>query len=63
MLHELCHTSRMDHSDQFWSMLERHDPDWRQHRRQLRAAWHDVPLWLTSDVVGSSELTAVKNMP
>lgn len=47
MLHELCHTRRMDHSQAFWELLERHDPDWRRHRQMLRAAWKIVPGWAT----------------
>jgi hypothetical protein len=46
MLHELCHTVRMDHSKRFWGLLEKHDPEWQSHRRQVRAAWHEVPSWL-----------------
>lgn len=48
VLHELCHTMRMDHSDAFWSLLEKHDSDWRAHRSRLRAAWRDVPGWVTT---------------
>jgi hypothetical protein len=47
MLHELCHTVRMDHSRKFWALLERYDPDWHEHRRRLRAEWKCVPGWLT----------------
>lgn len=50
MLHELCHLTRMDHSKAFWTLLERHDPDWREHRRMLRAAWSSVPDWVTSPI-------------
>jgi len=48
MLHELCHTVRMDHSRKFWALLERYDPDWHEHRRRLRAEWKSVPGWLTA---------------
>jgi hypothetical protein len=48
MLHELCHTARMDHSRKFWALLERYDPDWHEHRRRLRAEWKSVPGWLTA---------------
>jgi len=50
MLHELCHTVRMDHSKRFWELLEKHDPDWQSHRRQVRAAWHGVPPWLSGQL-------------
>lgn len=51
MLHELCHTVRMDHSARFWMLLARHDPDWREARRRLRAAWRETPAWLTAPLV------------
>lgn len=50
MLHELCHTVRMDHSKEFWELLARHDPEWRAHRRRLLVAWRDVPAWLHDSV-------------
>lgn len=49
MLHELCHTVRMDHSKHFWELLARHDPEWQSHRRQLRTAWRNVPAWLDGE--------------
>ena len=35
--HEACHLVVMDHSRRFWSLLERHRPDYRAPRRWLRA--------------------------
>jgi predicted metal-dependent hydrolase len=34
--HEACHLRVADHSDHFWSLVERHCPDWRSHARWLR---------------------------
>jgi predicted metal-dependent hydrolase len=34
--HEACHLVHMDHSRRFWSLLERHRPDYRTPRRWLR---------------------------
>ena len=31
--HEACHLRVADHSDHFWSLVERHCPDWRSHAR------------------------------
>ncbi len=46
MLHELCHTSVMDHSVRFWAFLGEHDPSWSRHRRELRESWLHVPQWV-----------------
>jgi predicted metal-dependent hydrolase len=35
--HEACHLVVMDHSRRFWSLLERHRPDYRGPQRWLRA--------------------------
>jgi predicted metal-dependent hydrolase len=34
--HEVCHLQVMDHSPRFWSLLERHCPDYRTQVRWLR---------------------------
>jgi predicted metal-dependent hydrolase len=34
--HEACHLVHLDHSRRFWSLLERHRPDYRTPRRWLR---------------------------
>ncbi len=36
VIHELCHLSHFDHSEAFWQMVARYDPDYRKHRRQLQ---------------------------
>jgi hypothetical protein len=46
ILHELCHTTRMDHSPAFWKRLERIEPAAEALRSELRAAWRFVPSWL-----------------
>lgn len=46
LLHELCHTLRMDHSAKFWAIARQHMPDCREHDKKLRAAWRLVPAWI-----------------
>jgi predicted metal-dependent hydrolase len=45
LLHELCHTVRMDHSAAFWALLKEHDPECRSKRRLLKEAHRHVPPW------------------
>ena len=46
LIHELCHTKRLDHSRKFWALVNQHQPDYPVKNKQLRAAWRFVPAWL-----------------
>ncbi len=46
ILHELCHTARMDHSPAFWTQLETIEPAARSLREELQGAWRFVPAWV-----------------
>ena len=45
-LHELCHREHMNHSAQFWSLLETVLPGARRLDEKLEQSWSCVPRWL-----------------
>ncbi len=36
IIHELAHRTHMNHSQQFWKLVEKYDPEYRQHRGWLK---------------------------
>lgn len=36
ILHELAHLNHMDHSEQFWAEVAKHDPKYKEHRKKLK---------------------------
>ncbi len=46
ILHELSHSIHMNHSDDFWALLEKVDPGSKNHDHQLNDAWQYIPAWL-----------------
>ncbi len=36
LIHELCHTKQMNHSDAFWSLVATEDPSYKLHRKALK---------------------------
>lgn len=36
LLHELSHTVELNHSEAFWAIVQRCDPDYKAHRREIK---------------------------
>jgi predicted metal-dependent hydrolase len=43
--HELCHLAEMNHSQRFWQLVRRHQPDYATADKQLREMWKAIPRW------------------
>lgn len=46
MLHELCHTKILNHSPNFWHLLQSVDPDCLHHNKAIRSADQYIPAEL-----------------
>jgi len=46
ILHELCHTIHLNHSQDFWKLLKNIDPDCTANKRALKSANTYIPIWL-----------------
>lgn len=45
LVHELCHTTHLNHSRRYWALVCRHCPEYRAAEREMRRARDYVPRW------------------
>ncbi len=50
MIHELCHTRFMNHSTQFWNLVEHCCANYKFHDRQLSTGREHVPAWFSASL-------------
>lgn len=50
MIHELCHTRHLNHSADYWRLVESHCPDYRNHEGLLNRSRSLVPDWFLLDL-------------
>lgn len=46
LVHELAHTVHMNHSNAFWAVVAKHDPNYRRHDAELKKENQYFPTWL-----------------
>lgn len=46
LIHELCHTIHMNHSDKFWKLVNSFEPNYKTLDKSLNQAWQIIPAWL-----------------
>jgi len=45
ILHELCHTKHLNHSKDFWQLVACYDPNYQQHRLELKEWGRSMNEW------------------
>ncbi len=50
MIHELCHTQHLNHSNAFWTLVSECCPGFKQHEKVLDSGQQYVPDWFLHDL-------------
>ncbi len=50
VIHELCHTRHLNHSQAFWRLVSEHCADYRKHEKRLGQSQQWVPDWFLFDL-------------
>ncbi|MCP4075805.1 MAG: M48 family metallopeptidase [Gammaproteobacteria bacterium] len=50
LIHELCHTRHMNHSTEFWQLVESHCADYKLQDKKLSKGREFVPAWFTQSL-------------
>jgi predicted metal-dependent hydrolase len=45
IIHELCHSVHLNHSERFYSLLGEYEPGYKELRLEMRVGWNSVPWW------------------
>jgi predicted metal-dependent hydrolase len=45
LIHELCHLVHLNHSARYWRLVDRYDPNYRDHDKILSESWSQIPVW------------------
>ncbi len=46
LAHELAHLTHLNHSRQFWELVQRYEPHWQALDGELTRGWSQVPGWV-----------------
>lgn len=46
LIHELCHTIHLNHSNSFWALVGKKEPNFMKYDGDLREAWKSLPSWV-----------------